>query len=201
MTETLAIGTTASGIVFDLAPSSAGVKSPICEIRFVDDDNNVLEYGEAGEIEFRGVTMTPGYWEKPEANEATFNNGWLKTGDIGQFRDDDYLYITGRKKEIVIRGGENIYPGEIEDVAYRLEAVHENVVFGVPDETMGEEMVMVAFGDKSLNADVIRSHLKDNLAAYKVPKQIVVLNEPLPKNASGKLFKRQLKDEFTNDLS
>lgn len=196
MTETLAIGTTASGVVYDLSPSSAGVKSPICELRFVDDDNNVLEYGEAGEIEFRGVTMTPGYWEKPDANAATFNDGWLKTGDIGQFRNDDYLYITGRKKEIVIRGGENIYPGEIEDVAYRLPAVHENVVFGVPDETMGEEMVMVAFGDKDLTADTIRAHLKENLAAYKVPKQILVLDQPLPKNASGKLFKRKLKDEF-----
>ncbi len=195
MTETLAIGSTASGCVYDLAPDSAGVRSPICEIRVVDEQDRVLPYGSEGELEFRGVTMTPGYWEKPEANAAVFHDGWLKTGDIGRFAENNYLYITGRKKEIVIRGGENIFPGEIEDVAYRLPAVHEAVVFGVPDDAMGEELVMVAFGEK-LDEGELRQHLADNLAAYKVPKTIRVQEQPLPKGATGKLFKRQLKDDY-----
>lgn len=200
MTETLAVGTTASGILFDMAPSAAGVQSPICELRFMDDNGEEVPQGEPGEIEIRGVTITPGYWEKPDANASTFHDGWLRTGDIGKFYGG-FLYITGRKKEIIIRGGENIFPGEIEDVAYRIETLHENVVFGVPDSDMGEEMVMVAFGESGLNEAAIRQELSAHLAKYKVPKHIIVRAEPLPKNASGKLFKRALRDEYIEQHS
>ncbi len=203
MTETMAVGSTMSGALYDMAPTSAGLKSPINELRFMDDNGNEVAAGEPGEIEIYGVCVTQGYWEKPEANAEVFNDGWLKTGDIGKIGDDGFVYITGRKKEIVIRGGENIYPGEIEDVAYRIDGLQENVVFGVPDETMGEEMVLVAYAPETVNlsTEQIRSSLSEALAAYKVPKHIVVRNEPLPKNASGKLFKKKLRDEYIDAMA
>ena len=198
MTETMAVGSTMTGIVFDVCPDSAGLRSPICEIRFTDPDDNVLPDGTPGEIEIKGVTITPGYWNKAEANEAVFHDGWLRTGDIGVFDADGFLHITGRIKEIVIRGGENIYPGEIENVAYELSSVQENVVFGIPDDTMGEEMVMVAYGGNTgaLTEEDLRGYLASKLAGYKVPKHIIIRDQPLPQNASGKLFKLQLKNEY-----
>jgi long-chain acyl-CoA synthetase len=198
MTETMAVGGTMSGCVFDLKPDSAGIQSPIMEMRFVDADGNDMPAGEPGELLVYGVCCTPGYWNKPEANEKTFDaNGWMETGDIAKIDDDGFLHITGRIKEIVIRGGENIYPGEIENVAYRLDQVRENVVFGVPDTDMGEEMVMVAYvPTEDVTAEELRAHLSASLATYKVPKFIEVVSQPLPKNASEKLHKLKVKEKF-----
>lgn len=198
MTETMAVGTTMIGAIYDLKPMAAGVKSPLVEMRFVGPDGQQVADGERGEIQCRGVTLCAGYWGKPEASAEIFDNGWMKTGDVGFLDDDDFLHITGRIKEIVIRGGENIYPGEIEGVAYAHEAVQENVVFGVPDADMGEELAMVVYPQPShpLTVEELRSHLEARLAKFKVPKYIELVDEPLPQNASGKLFKRKLQDEF-----
>jgi long-chain acyl-CoA synthetase len=198
MTETMAAGSIMSGAVYDLHPDSAGIISPIVDMRFVGPDGNPVAEGEAGEIEVRSVVCTPGYWEKPEANASTFVEGhWMKTGDIARLDADGYLYITGRIKEIVIRGGENIYPGEIEQVAYQLPAVLENVVFGVEDAAMGEELAMVAYGkDESLTEAALREFLGERLAGYKVPRYIEIRRESLPQNASGKLHKLKVKESF-----
>jgi long-chain acyl-CoA synthetase len=159
----------------------------------------VLPVGEQGEIELRSVVCTPGYWEKPEANRQLFTeDGWMRTGDVGLIDGDGFLYITGRTKELVIRGGENIYPGEIENVAYRHEAVQEAVVFGVDDPLMGEELALVCFlrPGAALDADGLRRHLSERLAAYKVPKHIAIAKVPLPRNASDKLHKLNVKAAF-----
>ncbi len=203
MTETMAVGTSMSGEIYDLNPASAGVKSPIAELRFVDSDGRVLPEGEIGEIQVRGITLCAGYWNRPDATAEIMDGEWMKTGDLGMMDADGFLHITGRIKEIVIRGGENIYPGEIENVAYGQGTVQEVVVFGVPDEAMGEELAMVAYaraGD-GLTADALRDYLREKMAAYKVPKYIGLVNEHLPQNASGKLFKRKIRDEFMKAMS
>lgn len=199
MTETMAVGGTMSGALFDFKPDSAGVVSPIMEMRFVAPDGSVQPEGEAGEIEMRGVCVTPGYWDKPEANADTFDEqGWMKTGDVGVVDEDGYLHITGRIKEIVIRGGENIYPGEIEQAAYELSDVREVVVFGEPDQAMGEEMVLVAHPAPgcSLSESGLREFLKERLAGYKVPRTIQIWDQSLPRNASEKLHKLKVKEAY-----
>lgn len=198
MTETMSIGTTMSGGVFKLSPSSSGIKSPLIELRFVATDGQILNQGEIGEIQVRGIVVCAGYWNNPEASAAIMDGDWLKTGDLGYMDADGFLHITGRIKEIVIRGGENIYPGEIENVVYGIEDVLEAVVFGVPDEEMGEALVLVAciHFDSRLKANDIREYLTQKLAKYKVPKYIKLTNKPLPQNASGKLFKRKIRDKF-----
>jgi long-chain acyl-CoA synthetase len=199
MTETLAVGATMSGAVFDISPHSAGIVSPIVDMRFVDDKGNELESLVGGEMEVRSITCTPGYWQKPEANAETFDAArWMKTGDIGRIDEDGFLHITGRIKEIVIRGGENIYPGEIEQAVYEMPQVKENVVFGVPDEAMGEELALVLFlsSGESLSEDELREYLKGRLAGYKVPKHIQFWTESLPQNASGKLHKLKTREIF-----
>jgi long-chain acyl-CoA synthetase len=199
MTETMAVTSTMSGVVYDLSPKSAGVVSPIIDIRFVDGEGRELPPGQQGEIQLRSVVCTPGYWEKPDANAQLFtSDGWLRTGDVGLIDGDGFLHITGRTKELVIRGGENIYPGEIEDVAYRDAAVQEAVVFGVDDPRMGEELALVCYlrPGAALDAATLRAHLGERLASYKVPKYIAFSKTPLPRNASEKLHKLNVKAAF-----
>jgi long-chain acyl-CoA synthetase len=199
MTETMAVCSTMSGVIFDLKPESAGVISPIMEVRFVGPDGTEVAAGDRGEIEMRGICCTPGYWEKPEANAETITaEGWLKTGDVGMLDADGFLYITGRIKEIVIRGGENIYPGEIEQAAYELDSVREVVVFGEPDAAMGEELVMVVYPSpgSDLGEERLREYLRQRLAGYKVPRTIRFWDHPLPRNASEKLHKLKVKEAY-----
>jgi long-chain acyl-CoA synthetase len=199
MTETFAVGATMSGAVFDLSPASAGIVSPITQMRFVDASGAEQTPLDGGEMEVYSVTCTPGYWQKDEANAATFDAGrWMKTGDVGRIDEDGFLHITGRIKEIVIRGGENIYPGEIEQAVYELPQVKENVVFGVPDDAMGEELALVLHLNPGevLSEQELREYLKDRLASYKVPRHIRFWNEPLPQNVSGKLHKLKAREAF-----
>lgn len=198
MTETMAVGTTMVGEIFDLNPEASGVKSPIADFRFVDSEGAVLPEGEIGEIQIRCITVCAGYWNRPEASAEIRDGEWLKTGDLGRFDSDGFLHITGRIKEIVIRGGENIYPGEIEHCAYAMEGIQEVVVFGVPDEDMGEELVLVAYPQESseLTEAEIRAQLTAKLAGFKVPRYIEIAESPLPQNASGKLFKRKIRDDY-----
>ncbi|MDC0362900.1 acyl--CoA ligase [Halioglobus sp.] len=199
MTETLAVGGTMSGCIYDMKPEASGLVSPIMDMRMVDTTGAVLPAGEPGEIELSGITCTPGYWEKPEANEVTFvDERWIQSGDIGYVDDDGFLHITGRIKEIVIRGGENIYPGEIESAAFGMDEVHECVVFGEPDDAMGEELVMVIFitPGHSLQEQDLRDFLGKRIAGYKVPRTIRVAKTPLPRNASEKLHKLKVKEAY-----
>lgn len=202
MTETVAVGAIMSGAVYDLHPEASGIRSPIVEMRFVGPDGAVRDPGEGGELEVRSVCCTVGYWQKPEANASTFDaERWMKTGDVARIDADGFLHITGRIKEIVIRGGENIYPGEIEQAVYELPQVKENVVFGVPDDAMGEELALVLYlhEGESLTEQALRDFLNGRLAGYKVPKHIQFWEQPLPQNASGKLHKLNVRKAFLGE--
>jgi long-chain acyl-CoA synthetase len=199
MTETASVCATMSGPVFDIKPMAAGIISPIIDLRAVDSAGNVVPSGSDGEIQLRGVTITPGYWQRDDLTEEAFTpDGWLRTGDLGSVDADGFLHITGRIKEIVIRGGENIAPAEIENVAYRHPSVKEVAVFGVPDDAMGEELAMVCHpqAGSALTEDELRQHLRDALPTFKVPKYVALTNEPLPRNASEKIHRLALRNGF-----
>ena len=198
LTETLAVGSQAAGAVFDAKPTSAGVQSPIMQVRCTATDGTVLSDGEPGEIEMKGVACTLGYWNKPEADAAIFTqDGWMKTGDVGYTDADSYLYITGRIKDIVIRGGENIFPGDTEQACYQIEGVKECVVFGIPDKLMGEELVMmVRVASDLITEDVIREGLSSRIARYKIPKYVDITQEPLARGATEKFDKRAIQSAY-----
>jgi long-chain acyl-CoA synthetase len=199
MTETASVCATMSGPVFDLKPMAAGIISPIIDLRAIDSVGNVLPSGSDGEIQLRGVTITPGYWQRDDLTDEAFSpDGWLHTGDLGNVDADGFLHITGRIKEIVIRGGENIAPAEIENVAYRHPSVKEVAVFGVPDDAMGEELAMVCHPQpgSALTEDELRQHLRERLPTFKVPKYLALTDQPLPRNASEKIHRLALRNSF-----
>jgi long-chain acyl-CoA synthetase len=174
---------------------TVGVAFPGQELRIVDSAGNELPQGADGEVVVRGPNVMRGYLGRPEDTAAVIVDGWLHTGDVGHLDEDGYLSLVGRSKEMIIRGGENIYPKEIEDVLAADPAVLEAAVIGVPDETWGE--IVVAFVQPRPGATVdlraLKARCAENLSGYKRPKRISVL-ESLPKNAVGKLDKKSLRE-------
>ena len=202
MTETTAVGAAMTGPLAELKPLSSGIPSPIIECRAADGTGAILDSGLDGEIQLRGITVTPGYWQRDDVTAEAFTaDGWLRTGDIGHLDDDGFLHITGRIKDIVIRGGENIAPNEIENAAYRHPAVKEAAVFGVPDDMMGEELAMVwqPRPGAELTEDEMRRHLHQLLPKFKVPKYITLSPEALPRNVSEKIDRRRLQRECSTN--
>ena len=135
---------------------------------------------------------------KPEATSETITNGWLHTGDIARIDEDGFIFIVDRKKDMVLRGGENVYCAEVESAIFEHEAVTEVTVFGVPDERLGEEVaaaVYLKYTD-SINAEALRTFLQGRIAKHKIPQYLWFLQEPLPRNASGKFLKRELQEKL-----
>jgi long-chain acyl-CoA synthetase len=174
-------------------PGSIGTPIQGVEMKVVDDDGHELPPGEVGEIVIRGHNVMKGYWDRPEATEETLSDGWLHTGDMGRVDEDGYFFIVDRKKDLIIRGGYNVYPREVEEVLYEHPAVREAAVVGVPHDEYGEEVgAAVALKDGSdVSADELRGFVKDQLAAYKYPRQIWFVDE-LPKGPTGKILKREI---------
>src|SRR3954452_21615242 len=164
------------------------------EMKVVDDDGNDLDTGEVGEIVIRGHNVMKGYWNKPDATkESITEDGWFHTGDMAKVDDDGYFFIVDRKKELIIRGGYNVYPREIEEVLYEHPAVREVAVVGVPHDELGEDVgAAVALKEgESVGADELRDFVKDQVAAYKYPRRIWFVEE-LPKGPTGKILKREI---------
>tara|TARA_Y100000590_G_scaffold108706_2_gene123659 strand:- start:262 stop:1806 length:1545 start_codon:yes stop_codon:yes gene_type:complete len=181
---------------------SAGKPLMHTEVKVVDDDGNELPWGEVGELYIKGPNVTPGYWNKPEATEDSFIDGWLKTGDAARFDDEGFVYIVDRWKDMYISGGENVYPAEVENVIYQLPQIAEAAVIGVPDERWGETgkvFISLKEGQKIDEKDIIEHCLK-NLAKFKVP-QSVEFVDLLPRNATGKVLKRDLREEVVGSDS
>jgi len=174
-------------------PGSIGTPIEGVEMKVVDDEDNELAPGEVGEIVIRGHNVMKGYWNRPDATAEVMRGGWLHTGDMAQVDDDGYFFIVDRKKDMILRGGYNVYPREIEEVLYEHPAVLEAAVLGVPDAAMGEEVAaaVVLKPDADAGAQDIRSFVKDRVAAYKYPRHIWFADE-LPKGPTGKVLKREI---------
>ncbi len=198
MTETNAYGPQNSGQDFLDHPRSTGRLIPIVEMRVTDPEGNELPTGETGELWFRGPSLIRGYWNRPADTAETIVDGWLRSGDIGRIDDDGFVYVSDRAKDMVLRGGENIYCIEVEAAIYEHPAVYEAAVYGIPDERLGEDLachVMVKPG-QTLEPAELQQFLGERLAKFKVPARVAVVNDSLPRNAAGKILKRQLRDEL-----
>ena len=167
------------------------------DLRLVDDDGKEVPQGEIGEIVIQGPDVFAGFWREPEITAATLKNGWLHTGDLARMDPQGYISIVDRKKEMIISGGFNVYPTEIEQVLYRHPAVYEACVVGVPDATWGEAVkaVVVLREGHAANADELVAHCREFLADFKKPRSVDFVAE-LPKNANGKMSRKELKERY-----
>jgi len=165
--------------------------------RIVDDDGNDVLPGDVGEIIVRSKSVMMGYWNKPELTEETIIDGWLHTGDMGYYDEHGYMYIVDRKKDLIISGGENVYPREVEEILYRHPAVSECAVIGVPDVKWVERVhaVIVLKQGQRATADEIITFCKDNIARYKAPRTVDFV-DALPKNPQGKILKKELREKY-----
>jgi long-chain acyl-CoA synthetase len=175
-------------------PGSIGTPIHGVEMKVVDEQGNDLPPGEVGEIAIRGHNVMKGYWNRPDATAEVMRNGWLHTGDMARVDEDGYFFIVDRKKDMIIRGGYNVYPREIEEVLYEHQAVLEAAVLAVPDPKMGEEVgaAIVLRPGAEATADDLRAFVKERVAAYKYPRHIWFADE-LPKGPTGKILKREIK--------
>ncbi len=196
MTETCGIISAVSQDYFIDRPFSAGPAVPTLDVKCIDGNGNEVAQGEVGELCVKGGNVIKGYLNRPEATAETIQNGWLRTGDIARIDEDGFIYIVDRAKDMVLRGGENVYCAEVESAIFKHPAVAECTVFGVLDDRLGEEVgaaVVVAPGE-SVTADDLRAHCAGLIAKFKIPRYIWLRSEPLPRNASGKFLKRELRD-------
>ncbi len=196
MTETNAYGPQNAGADFVANPTSTGRPVPIMDLKVTDPLGTVLPVGETGEIWFRAPSLIRGYWNRPEATAETIVDGWLRSGDIGRLDEEGFVYVSDRAKDMVLRGGENIYCAEVEAAIYEHPAVYEAAVYGIPDERLGEQLachVMVKEGE-TLTISELQQFVGERLAKFKVPTAVTMVDEQLPRNASGKILKRELRD-------
>src|SRR4051794_26808305 len=174
-------------------PGSIGLPVGGTEMRAVDDDGNDVPQGEPGEIVMRGPFVMKGYWNRDDATEEVMRGGWFHTGDVASVDDEGYFFIVDRKKDLIIRGGYNVYPREVEEVLYGHPAVREAAVVGVPHESLGEEVaaaVALKEGEQA-TPDELRDYVKQRVAAYKYPRVVWLVDE-LPKGPTGKILKREI---------
>jgi acyl-CoA synthetase (AMP-forming)/AMP-acid ligase II len=199
MTETMATVTSHVGEDYLNRPDSAGPPVPVSDIRILSADGTTeLPVGDVGELWARGPQIVKGYWNKPEASAETFVGGWVRTGDLARVDAEGFLTIVDRAKDMIIRGGENIYSIEVENVLYDHPAVIDAALVGLPHPTLGEEpaaVVQLAPGKTASEAE-LKAFVRERLAIFKTPVRIVFLDHPLPRNANGKILKKELKALF-----
>jgi long-chain acyl-CoA synthetase len=193
MTETNAIGTGIGGPQYLERPGSSGACSAVLDIAIVDDHRRRPAPGGRGELWVRGTSVIRGYWNRPDANAATFVDGWLRTGDVAYLDDDGYLYIVDRIKDLVIRGGENVGCGEVEAALLEHPDILEASVYGVPDARLGEEIGATLYVRTDIDEAALRDFLLERLARFKIPRYLHMQREGLPRIASGKIDKRRIR--------
>ncbi|CAN5314347.1 class I adenylate-forming enzyme family protein [soil metagenome] len=204
MTETMATVTSHAAEDYLNRPSSAGPPVAVADLKIVAEDGvTELPVGEVGELWARGPMIVRGYWNKPEATAATFVDGWVRTGDLARLDDEGFAYIVDRAKDMVIRGGENIYSSEVENVLYAHPAVTDCALIGIPHRTLGEEpaaVVHLAPGMTATEAE-LQAWVRERLAVFKTPVAIRFVHETLPRNANGKILKKDLKILFEDRVA
>ena len=203
MTETMATVTSHAAEDYLNRPTSAGPPVATADIKIMDEDGTrELPVGEVGELWARGPMIVKGYWNKPEATAATFVDGWVRTGDLARVDEEGFVYIVDRAKDMIIRGGENIYSSEVENVLYAHPAVTDCALIGIPHRTLGEEpaaVVHLAPGMRATEAE-LQGWVKQHLAIFKTPVAIRFVAETLPRNANGKILKKDLKALFDDRI-
>ena len=178
-------------------PGSVGPPLPGVAVRVVDDEGTPLVPGSVGQVQVRGPNVFGGYWRRPDLDGETFtDDGWFRTGDLGAFDSDGYLELVGRSKDLVISGGLNVYPRDVEEVLDALAGVRESAVFGVPDRDLGERVVAAVVTEYGVDLDPqeLRAGARERLAGYQVPKSVIIVDE-LPRNAMGKVEKAVLRED------
>ncbi len=180
----------------DKVQKAGSIGTPIkdVEMRLIDSDWNDVPEGEIGEIAIKGPNVMKGYWNRPEATAESIKDGWFRTGDLATRDDEGYYFIVDRAKDMIIRGGYNVYPREVEEILYEHPAVAEAAVVGVPDATLGEEVgaAITLKPGATATADEIGEFVRDRIAAYKYPRIVWFIEEGLPKGPTGKILKREI---------
>ncbi len=199
MTETCGIITSIAADFFVDRPESAGPAMPVYDVKCVDANGNTLPRGGVGELWVKGAQVIRGYLNRPDATNETITDGWLHTGDVARLDDDGFIYIVDRVKDMVLRGGENVYCAEVESAIFAHPAVAECTVFGVADPRLGEEVGAAVFlkSGATVSADELRNFCAARISKHKVPRYLWYLTEPLPRNANGKFMKRELKERLS----
>lgn len=202
MTETMATVTGISSEDYLANPTSCGPAVAVADLKIMDEEGTrELPPGEVGELYARGPMVVKGYWNKPEATAETFIDGWVRTGDLARLDEEGYCYIVDRAKDMILRGGENIYSSEVENVLYDHPAVTDAALVGIPHPTLGEEpaaVVHLAPGTHATEAE-LQAWVAERLAKFKVPVRIVFVHDTLPRNANGKILKKDLKALFERE--
>ncbi|MBJ7306416.1 MAG: acyl--CoA ligase [Acidimicrobiia bacterium] len=196
LTETNGYGPGNTGPDYMAKPSSTGRVVPIMGVKIVDPNGSEQPNGEVGEVCLSGPMLIRGYWNRPEATAESIRDGWLHTGDLGYLDDQGFLYVVDRIKDMVLRGGENVYCSEVEAAIFEHKNIHEVAVFGLPHERLGEEVVaaLLPTPGKTIDIDELTAFLAERIAPFKIPSQWFVRDEPLPRGATGKILKREIRD-------
>jgi long-chain acyl-CoA synthetase len=200
MTETCAASCVNFGKDYELRPDSCGAPGPAMDFKMVGSKGETLGPNEVGELWVKGPNNCKGYWNKPEATAKTFIDGWVVTGDIGRMDEEGFVFLMDRAKDMLIRGGENIYCIEVESALYDHPAIMDAAVVGIPHKVLGEEVgaVVQVKPEMDVTQDELRAFVSQHLAAFKVPVEIQVQRDPLPRNANGKIMKSELRPRFTS---
>lgn len=201
MTETCATFTHHVGEDYEHRPDSCGPATPVADMKIVDCDGNTLPTDGIGELWVRGPHVIAGYWAMPEANAATFEDGWLKTGDLARLDSEGFCYIVDRAKDVIIRAGENIYSAEVENVLYAHPAIMDAALVPIPHPVLGEEAGAVVTFKHGTHAteDDLKAFVRLHLAPFKIPARVVKHDRPLPRNANGKIIKSELRKLFLDN--
>jgi acyl-CoA synthetase (AMP-forming)/AMP-acid ligase II len=199
MTETTATVTSHVGEDYLNRPDSAGPPVPVADLRIMSPDGTrELAVGEVGELWAKGPQIVKGYWNRPMETAETFKDGWVRTGDLARVDEEGFLYIVDRAKDMIIRGGENIYCIEVENLLYEHPAVVDAALIGLPHHSLGEEpaaVVQLSPG-ATVTEEELKAWVRDRIAVFKTPVRVAFLAEPLPRNANGKIMKSELRRLF-----